>query len=542
MNRIEDVIRDKLAEKLCLFENDLSLISMEKYLKNPKGTKGFVDLLAKDNLNRFVLIELKRSNAASREALHEVIKYFEGIKEEKSLKDDEIMVYIVSTEWKELLVPFSRFVNDVSFNVEGYLLEIDDENNPIHLKKIEPIKINNNRRLSSQCKVCFYTSSKNRDSGIKSFESAFMEKEISDYVLVLLSNHNQNVTNGFDYMIYASVQEMEVEEYIYILSKDKELYDEYEDIINERDILPDDEYINMLHGFAVDDCEPHIYFDYLAIGYPSKFNHSILGDEGWSIEEVIKYGKFKNNELLTDDVIINELKGDAGENKTRYIRDMVSKNKASFEVVKNEIKQCLVDNKIWQKGVLHALDEIYIDSELLSLQVMIYNPMNILRSLHHVYADFWALPSDQGLRNAHQWIPEYKLLSEGEGKKHMYVGMLKDNKRRLNLENYFARFYNGKENLYFHSFLSGGYNHSDVNESKAVGLEYANYKISHDNIKNLTEYFFFTGFEYEKIDPLKLNDDIIKFVLSEAAFMDDLNCLFKRRLFSNGMVDLSDHE
>ncbi|MBJ6545841.1 hypothetical protein JGT76_25215, partial [Enterobacter hormaechei] len=81
-----------------------------------------------------------------------------------------------------------------------------------------------------------------------------------------------------------------------------------------------------------------------------------------------------------------------------------------------------------------------------------------------------------------------------------------------------------------------------VNESKEVGLEYANFKIPYDNLKNITEYFFFTGFEYEKIDSLKLNDDIIKFVLSEGDFMDELNDLFERRLFSNGMVDLSDHE
>lgn len=390
--------------------------------------------------------------------------------------------------------------------------------------------------------MCFYTSSNNRDSGVKSFEDAFIEKEISDYVLVLLSNKNKNITNGFDYMIYASVQEMETEEYIYILSKDKDLYDEYEGIINEKDVLSDDEYNHMLHGFAIDDCKPHVYFDYLDFGYPSKFNHTILGDDGWSIEKIIKYGKFNNNELLTDEMIINELKGNSGENKTRYVRDVVSKNKSSFEVIKNEIKECLFDNKIWQKGILHSLDEIYIDSELLTLHIMIYNPMNILRTLHHVYAEFWALPSDQGLKNAHQWIPEYKLCSEGGSKEYMYVGMLKDNKRRLNLESYFSKFYNGKENLYFYSFLSGGYNHGDVNESKAVGLEYANFKITHDNIENVTDYFLFTGFEYEKISSLKLNDDTVKFVLSESDFMDELNCLFERRFFSNGMIDLSGHE
>lgn len=45
------------------------------------------------------------------------------------------------------------------------------------------------------------------------------------------------------------------------------------------------------------------------------------------------------------------------------------------------------------------------------------------------------------------------------------------------------------EHMYFYTFLSTGYNHGDVNESKEVGLEYANFKITHDNLKNITEYF-----------------------------------------------------
>ena len=83
MEKVEEKIREKLACKLDIFDKDLSLIKQEAFLRNRKGTRGFVDLLARDSLNRYVLIELKRSKAASREAIHEIFKYIEGIKENK---------------------------------------------------------------------------------------------------------------------------------------------------------------------------------------------------------------------------------------------------------------------------------------------------------------------------------------------------------------------------------------------------------------------------------------------------------------------------
>ena len=48
---------------------------------------------AKDSQNRYVLIELKRSDAVARQVIHEVLKYIEGIKENKSLKNDELVAY-----------------------------------------------------------------------------------------------------------------------------------------------------------------------------------------------------------------------------------------------------------------------------------------------------------------------------------------------------------------------------------------------------------------------------------------------------------------
>lgn len=48
MERAEERIREKLSLKLEIFGNGLSLIKQEFFLPNQKGTRGFVDLLARN--------------------------------------------------------------------------------------------------------------------------------------------------------------------------------------------------------------------------------------------------------------------------------------------------------------------------------------------------------------------------------------------------------------------------------------------------------------------------------------------------------------
>ncbi|EGO9011334.1 DUF91 domain-containing protein, partial [Enterococcus faecalis] len=72
---MESHIRDYLAENLNFLSDELSLIGKEYLLPNNDGTKGYVDLLAKDKQGNYVIIEIKRSNQAARQALHEIFKY-----------------------------------------------------------------------------------------------------------------------------------------------------------------------------------------------------------------------------------------------------------------------------------------------------------------------------------------------------------------------------------------------------------------------------------------------------------------------------------
>src|ERR1700679_433572 len=109
---LEAELRDLLSVQLEAIEPGLILVKKEQYIPNDLGTRSFIDLLARDREDRWVLIELKRSGAASREAIHEIYKYIEGVKAHLRVRDDEVRAIIASTDWKELLVPYSRFFHD----------------------------------------------------------------------------------------------------------------------------------------------------------------------------------------------------------------------------------------------------------------------------------------------------------------------------------------------------------------------------------------------------------------------------------------------
>ena len=61
----ESKLRDLLSLRMDLVGSDLTLLEIEEYIPSRMGTRSFIDLLAKDGRDRWVLIELKRSDAAS---------------------------------------------------------------------------------------------------------------------------------------------------------------------------------------------------------------------------------------------------------------------------------------------------------------------------------------------------------------------------------------------------------------------------------------------------------------------------------------------
>lgn len=106
----EAELRTELAKRLELIEPRLSLIGEEHFLANAQGSSGRIDILARSTADQsYVVIELKRSNQASRQALHELEKYVPLLRANYGIDRRQIRCYVVSTIWHELLVPLSEF-------------------------------------------------------------------------------------------------------------------------------------------------------------------------------------------------------------------------------------------------------------------------------------------------------------------------------------------------------------------------------------------------------------------------------------------------
>jgi hypothetical protein len=182
----EAVIRDNLGRQLDLFEPGLKLLDIEKYIPNRRGTRGFIDILARDARGRLVLIELKRSDASSRDAAHEILKYVEGIKQLLAVRDDELRAFIVSTEWKELLIPFSSLCLAVTFPLEGYALAVTDTGIPTLASRVTPLRMTGDRLFAPWHEVNLYKNSESLAKAVTSYRNGCTQKEIEDYVLLQL--------------------------------------------------------------------------------------------------------------------------------------------------------------------------------------------------------------------------------------------------------------------------------------------------------------------------------------------------------------------
>lgn len=560
MEKIEDKIRDNLAENLSILDKGLVLLDKESFLPNPNGTRSFVDLLAKDKNSRYVLIELKRSKAASREAIHEVLKYIEGIKQNKSLKNDEIIAYIVSTEWEELIVPFSLLVKEAPFDVIGYKLEIDDALNPTSSVLIEPLSINNDRFLSDQHALCLYTTEANLKKGVDSHILCLQEKGIQDFVLLLLEAHSeyheqevqataqglQDIASQFDakpsmtyeelietmpkyqYMIYSSVQVMSNDKYWEILRKDNDLYEE---VLSYTEDMEEDELILCLHENAVENCEPTPFKERYDIGYPAKLKYAILEVQCWEIVEVIRNGRLEKNSLLSDDIIIGELLGDGGTNKQTYSKKINSNNSASFEQIIKDVSKCLADNPIWLQGISKAITELKDLAKKQEFEgfIHVFNPSNTLISLYK------AATSPSPLE-AVRWVPAYLINIESGTNQRTYFGALVQNNEKASLQEVLEKAYDGTPKELLLSLNWGGYQENDIDITPIYGLEYTNYLC--DITEGKKKYYCFDGFRYKVTNEIDCYSEVFEFMNNNASFVDEIVSLFKDATLTPGFVTL----
>lgn len=489
----ESELQTLVASNIELLESDLELLSKEKYIPNVLGTRSFIDLYAKDRNNHHVLIELKRSDSASRETLHEIHKYVEGVKSHFGCKDGEIRVIVASTEWKELIVPFSRFVADSPISVTGINIKLSYGNSGFSAEKVALVDKSKERAIAPWHDLNCYYDEASLNRGISEYKKYSLEKGIEDYFLVILDapegfheeavsallhtltqipgntpekiEHKLSLYSPPKHILYHAMQQLTASEYLYLLSGcvSQEEQKEIQETISD---MEDEEALLFLHESLIS-VEPRPHYDAYEIGYPAKFKSKLLDDEGWSVREILRFGVFSRNELLSDSDVISELMGGDGGSGHSFKRQITVSNKSHISSTKKDIEECLFENPVWKAHILRHLREIEENYKDAEAKISIYNPCTGVLTL------YFCLTQENGLL----YIPQYSILVTEEGvPKSMYFGELTGTGKPESLRKILDKYYDGEMLMLLRSMTWGGRAPDDADIIEDLGLSYSSFR------------------------------------------------------------------
>ncbi len=514
----ESTIRDALAANISVLEPGLTLLKKEEYIPNSLGTRGFIDLLARDLSNHFVLVELKRSGAASREAIHEVLKYTEGVKQRFRARDDEIRVIIASTEWQELLVPFSRFVADSTISVVGLKIVADSGADSLLAEKVAPLKVSTGRFLAPWHELNYYLAEDSLSKGISDYEAACEAKGIKDYVLVVLraapgfyaaaqEDFRANITEmhqefgetdkarieemtatlpNYQFALYYAPQILDREFCLAVIATNPELLKETEDTLKD---MGEEEGLSLLHE-TVNTLPPEIHRDGGEIGYPAKFEARFRISPWWSITEVRRYGAFSRNKLLSDEEILEELSGSEGVTGQRFKRQIAISNRSHVASAKSGLQRCLEFNPVWCAHTLRNLAEIEKDYPQCTTSISVYNPCAGLMTL------YFAATKDDGIL----YVPTYTMtVRMGETIERVYLGCLIGEGAPMSWDDLVQKYYEGEIGKLMFTVSWGGYEQRDTDILEDCGLSYRSFRV--DVVDTARQFFVLRDERWRETEP-----------------------------------------
>jgi hypothetical protein len=404
MKRSEAKIRDYLASNIDFISEDFEVIQKEYYLKNSVGTRGFIDILAQDSLHNFVIIEIKRSNQAAREALHEVFKYAGLLRQNLKIKESEIRIYIVSTDWSELLVPFSQVYKTSDYQLEGVKISLGSNDLPEEKEYIQPIEKPLERKISFNKMLYLYEDEESMHKAVLAAKERIEEVGIIDFVLLKVICENQDDLI-YPYGIYLAFQQYAMETLRECVTDHLEASDELTDIEDELDENHLIYYLEQIILSKIDTSFCHTLETSSSDGFTS-----MLESQGWNIIEVFRSGLFDDDpRLKKDEFLISEIKGFKGEGITLYHNQSFSKLKLRLKEIEETSPSYLWNGEFgdntWFDHIKFVFEKLKYEKAEYDLQIGIYNPrVGILSTLYYIfnYNKF-------GANNSLEFLPVYSL-------------------------------------------------------------------------------------------------------------------------------------
>jgi hypothetical protein len=372
----ESMLRDYLANRLALIENGLTLVRTEYPLNNPEGAKGFIDILARDVFGHRVVIEIKRSDATARQAIHELHKYVELLQKHQGLSNGEVRCILVSTDWHELTPAFTAFQRSAPYPVDGYEVIMVKEK-PERLRKVEqlpsPVPLQPFRLHGA----FLFETEKKKLAFKPKLKKALVDLGISSAVILGMSTQPDRDHVVYPHCVYLMICDLTDEARRQGMRKAKK----------EASGTPAEDDIAFLFEDSVM-CEvvkrTAKTRDTFECSYPEKFAAEF---PFWSIDTIERTGRLTDDGMTTDDDLMQHLLGHTGTGQIAYNGIASPAFPAAWESAKARTRRCLLGNDVWAAVAEHVLGLIERNDGRTAASFHIYNPCDTVMMLFQLQAN-----------------------------------------------------------------------------------------------------------------------------------------------------------
>lgn len=375
---LENRYRDFLAEHLELISNGMTLLDTEMMLPNDLGAKGFVDLVVRDKFGVIVLIEIKRSDSAARDAMHELFKYATLFRKEHGLDIHQFRCILLSTTWHELRVPFSEFLKSSPFEIEGRELLIGQDGDPSETRDIEALTLDGPVSLCPKHEILLYERESAREADHVRLTEALDAIGILDYFFFHLDLVTNDPTIIHPHATYLVLGEFSPSLRNFIqygsATPPEESFDieaEWGESLMDPSIWEHEE--NAL-ARVNRSCRP----DTVEIGYPDKLRVTL---ESWKHSTFVRSGRFKSQVIWPDDALFSAALSEGDKHTNYFTYQASTANNAACKQLLSKIEYSLMGAGQWEKSVPRLLRALLADAQVSAISVRLYSPCDLLFGL-----------------------------------------------------------------------------------------------------------------------------------------------------------------
>jgi hypothetical protein len=468
--RTEDEIRDFLAKDMSLVEDGLVLINKEEYLPNNQGASGFVDIFAKDKDGKLVIIEIKRSDAAARQAVQELSKYAALLKENRLVKETEYRLLVLSTDWHELLTPFSEFGYATKYDCEGRNIVLDANGWPSAIEKMRLRAPSRTRKFSSRHFIYEFESEEKARNAVGPTAQYMKDVGLNDFVLAVLTVRDSKY--GITHLLYFAQQELTFDEYMALIRRrfDGEELEEFEAYIADLS-EPEDRISEAADKVWEPPGDDDRLYDLIKpsgaqISHPEKARHW-LSPENVSAVEITRFGQFED-EFLSDELIISELTASRSGSDYRLDVSANTQSKPEIDALLEASDSVFFFNPVWRSAI-RDLVGYALGTGAVSVRVKAFNNDDALATLAALAIGYTG------------YLPGFELVLARSDHEETYFGSIGWDGQNPDYKVVIKEYFDGDDFGYFMYRHFGAHRGMNADLMEELGLAYEVYSLSEKN-------------------------------------------------------------